>query len=64
MPLYQVDLNTLESFSFLFKSLWSADIVRKPGINIVDTIIFQDGEPIQWLFTSDKTGVSYFSVEH
>lgn len=50
-------LNQLESFNFAFKYLWSSDINRRAKLHIVDTIIFKDGLPYYWIFTSDKTGV-------
>lgn len=58
MPMHHIDLNALESFSFLYKNLWSLDTSKRAKVNIVDTILFKDGLPYMWLFTSDKTGVS------
>ena len=68
-----MELSPVESFDFFFDALWKKkppkledadeDSVKKligdrvVG-NIVDTILFQQGKPHKWLFTSVKTGVS------
>ncbi|KAJ1433157.1 hypothetical protein B484DRAFT_17094 [Ochromonadaceae sp. CCMP2298] len=51
-----LDLNSLESFNFLFKNLWSVNLAFRAKLNIVDTILFKDGFPYIWFFTSEKTG--------
>ena len=57
-----VELNPVESFSFLFKNLWIPLSTKQKNekfrISIIDTILFKDGIPLHWLFTSEKTGVS------
>eukprot|EP01035_Chromulina_nebulosa_P027782 gene27782-36582_t len=56
------DLNPVESFCLIFKYLWlSPDQLEKTNgsrakVAIMDTLIFQDGTPFTWIFTSDKTG--------
>ena len=54
------ELNDCESFSFLFSSLWEADSAatghRRVVVNIPDTIMYKDGTPNRWLFTSEQTG--------
>ena len=60
-------LNPLESFNFGFKYLWSNDSNAKAKLNVIDTIIFKDGKPFYWIFTSEKTGViepSLLSLMH
>lgn len=51
-------LKDAESLCYFLHALWSPekrdDRLR---LSIVDTIIFRDGCPIRWLFTSEKTGV-------
>jgi hypothetical protein len=54
---YRAELNPVESFSFFWQHLWSSDTVKRPAIQIVDTILFHEGKPHWWLFTSVKTGV-------
>jgi hypothetical protein len=29
-------------------------------VNMIDTIIFKEGKPFYWVFTSEKTGVMTF----
>lgn len=53
-----MDLTDVESFSFLFKSIWEKETDIKCHCNIPDTILFKDGKPIRWLFTSESNGVS------
>lgn len=53
-----VELSNVESFSFLFKSLWSPveTIDGRFKLNVLDVILFDKGVPFRWLFTSSKTG--------
>lgn len=52
-----LELNDSESFSFVLTSLWEADSgIRRVVINIPDTILYKDGIPHRWLFTSEQTG--------
>ena len=51
------ELSDAESFSFLFCSLWDASSdVRRCVVNIPDTIMYKDGTPHRWLFTSEQSG--------
>jgi hypothetical protein len=52
-----VDFSGLESFHLLLKSVWNAEFAFRLKLNIVDTILFKDGRPNYWIFTSDQTGV-------
>lgn len=45
-----------EVSKFIFCSYYSSSVIRHK-INIMDTIIFLQGFPVRWLFTSEKTGV-------
>lgn len=56
-----VDFNPLESFHLLFKNLWSMNIAYRLKMNVVDTVLYKDGSPFCWLFTSDQTGVCLYS---
>ena len=50
-------LTDLESFFFLYNCLWSPNPnVQRCHLNIPDVILFQDGRPHRWLFTSDIEG--------
>ena len=53
-----VELTEVESFSFLFRNLWTPDKdkARRCTVPILDTILFKDGCPFRWLFTSEETG--------
>jgi hypothetical protein len=53
-----VELSNIESFSFLFKSVWSPSetVDGRSKLNILDVILFDKGVPFRWLFTSSKTG--------
>jgi hypothetical protein len=53
-----VELSNVESFSFLFKSIWSPveTIDGRSKLNVLDVILFDKGVPFRWLFTSSKTG--------
>ena len=52
-----IELSESESFSFLFTSLWEVESgLRRVVINIPDTILYKDGVPHRWLFTSEQTG--------
>lgn len=53
-----MDLSPVESFHTLFKNLWSMNIAFRIKLNVVDTMLFRDGLPYYWIFTSDQTGVS------
>ena len=53
---YMIELNKIESFCYFWKYLWTADLIRKPKLQIVDTILFAEGRPHSWLFTSHQTG--------
>jgi hypothetical protein len=53
-----VDFNALESFHLLFKNLWSMNIAYRVKLNVVDTVLYKEGKPFCWLFTSEQTGVS------
>ena len=65
-----MELSDIESFDFFFDSIWKKEGTRGVGDettskevgNIVDTIIFQQGRPHKWLFTSVKTGVLLISL--
>ena len=50
-------LSPLESFNFGIKYLWANDPNARVKLNVVDTIIFKEGKPFYWVFTSEKTGV-------
>jgi hypothetical protein len=52
-----VDFNALESFHLLFKNLWSMNIAYRVKLNVVDTVLYKEGKPFCWLFTSEQTGV-------
>jgi len=52
-----VYMSPLESFNFGIKYLWVNDPNARVKVNIVDTIIFKEGKPFYWIFTSEKTGV-------
>ena len=59
-----MELSDIESFDFFFESIWkkqtsNGDTESNSKVlgNIVDTIVFQQGKPYKWLFTSVKTGV-------
>jgi hypothetical protein len=52
-----VELSESESFSFLFTSLWEVESgLRRVVLNIPDTILYKEGVPHRWLFTSEQTG--------
>mmetsp|Transcript_20737 Transcript_20737/g.34907 ORF Transcript_20737/g.34907 Transcript_20737/m.34907 type:complete len:1275 (-) Transcript_20737:194-4018(-) len=54
-----MELSELESFHFLYRSLWNQNTderVTRQKMNMMDTIIFLQGFPVRWLFTSEKTG--------
>jgi len=51
-----VYMSPLESFNFGIKYLWVNDPNARVKVNIVDTIIFKEGKPFYWIFTSEKTG--------
>jgi hypothetical protein len=57
-PTSSVNLNDIESFSFLFNSVWQKQQSdgSKCQLNLLDAILFHDGTPYRWLFTSCKTG--------
>ena len=48
-----MNLSEVESFDVFFEALWDPDSTRVRA-NIVDTILFRDGVPHKWLFTSDS----------
>ena len=52
----RVEMNTIESFCFYLKHLWHSDASQRVKFRILDTLIYQDGRPHTWLFTSQKTG--------
>ena len=47
-----VELSEVESFSYLFKSLWAADTDKRHIMYICDTILYKNGRPARWLFTN------------
>ncbi len=49
-----LDLNEVESFSFLFKCLWSAESGKRSAMHIMDTILYRAGRPARWLFTNHE----------
>ena len=53
-----VALSDTESFSFLFKALWSSETAKdtKIKLKLLDIILFHEGIPFRWLFTSSKSG--------
>jgi hypothetical protein len=53
-----VELSNVESFSFLFKCIWSPSEILdgRSKLNVLDVILFDKGVPFRWLFTSSKTG--------
>eukprot|EP01041_Mallomonas_annulata_P013621 gene13621-28921_t len=54
-----MNLTEFESFSLLLQSVWSYEkdsSLPKCRLNLVDVIIFKQGIPLRWLFTSEKTG--------
>ena len=55
-PIYS--LTDVESFCFLFKSVWREQRGSecKFKFNLLDVILFHDGTPFRWLFTSRKSG--------
>jgi hypothetical protein len=53
---YRIELTPLESFCFGLKHLWQPDEDHKPRFRILDTLVFLDGLPNMWLFSSLKTG--------
>ena len=55
-PIYS--LTDVESFCFLFKSVWREQRGSecKFKLNLLDVILFHDGTPFRWLFTSRKSG--------
>jgi hypothetical protein len=52
----RAEFTKIESFSYFWNHLWTSDIVKKPKIQIVDTLLFSRGKPSCWLFTSQQTG--------
>lgn len=54
----RLSLTDVESFSFLFKSVWrpQSGSEFKFKLNLLDVILFHDGTPFRWLFTSRKSG--------
>ena len=57
-----MEFTPLESFHLLFKNLWSVNIAYRIKLNVIDTILFRDGEPYYWIFTSEQTGVCSSAV--
>lgn len=57
-PSSSVNLTDIESFSFLFNAVWQTQQsnASKVQLNLLDAILFHDGVPYRWLFTSCKTG--------
>lgn len=57
-PSSSVNLTDIESFSFLFNTVWQTQQsnASKVQLNLLDAILFHDGIPYRWLFTSCKTG--------
>lgn len=53
-----VTLSDLESLSFLLKGIWSPGHTTgsKCLLNLLDIVLFHDGTPFRWLFTSNKSG--------
>lgn len=49
-------MNSIESFCFYLKNLWTADATKRLRFRILDSVVYQDGRPHCWLFTSQKTG--------
>ncbi len=48
-----VELQDVESFHFFYKCLWEKGSTKRSHLNILDTIIYQQGRPWRWLFTSN-----------
>ena len=53
------DFTALESFHLLYKNLWSMNIAYRVKQNLVDTVLYKEGRPFSWLFTSEQTGVLF-----
>jgi hypothetical protein len=53
---FRVEFTKLESFCYFWNHLWTNDWIRKPKLQILDTILFTSGKPSCWLFTSQQTG--------
>lgn len=53
---YRIEMNRLEGFSYFWNHLWTSDTIRKPKLQILDTILFANGEPCEWIFTSSQNG--------
>jgi hypothetical protein len=53
---FRVEFTKLESFCYFWNHLWTNDWIRKPKLQILDTILFSSGKPSCWLFTSQQTG--------
>jgi hypothetical protein len=45
-----------ESFGFVYNYIWIVANERKVALNIPDTILFKEGRPFRWLFTTRHTG--------
>ena len=61
-----IEFNELESFSYLFKEMCDPSPIPVTNKNtkssrikfrIVDTLLFKEGHPFRWIFTSSKTGI-------
>lgn len=53
---YRVEFSKLESFFYFWKNAWTSDAIRKPKVQILDTILLSNGTPHSWLFTSQQSG--------
>eukprot|EP01031_Cornospumella_fuschlensis_P043947 gene43947-53731_t len=53
---YQVEIGPLDSFCYFCKMLWTPDIIMRAKLPVLDTIIYNNGKPQWWIFTSRKTG--------
>ena len=49
-----VELSEVESFSYLFKTLWEPEARKREICHILDTVLFTGGRPGRWLFTSNE----------
>ena len=52
-----MEFSDVESFSFLFKCLWADKASKRQNMHILDTILYQQGKPIRWLFTGSDGSV-------
>lgn len=53
---FQVELSALESLCYFCKLMWPETADARPKLPILDTLIYHQGKPHWWVFTSQKTG--------